>query len=109
MRDYRLYLDDIGDSIRKIKEYTVNASYNEFINDAKTIDAVIRNLEIIGEAVKKLPDQIKTKHPDVDWKAIAGMRDIITHQYFGVDYSEIWKAIEEDIPVLESKIKGIIG
>lgn len=107
MRDYRLYLDDIENAIKKIREYTDAISGEEFKNDGKTIDAVIRNLEIIGEAVKNLPDNLKIEHSDTDWRAIAGMRDIIAHQYFGVDYSEIWAAIKEDLPILENKIKKI--
>lgn len=107
MRDYRLYLDDIKNSITKIKEYTDGISSEEFAQDGKTIDAVIRNLEVIGEAVKNLPEHIKSKHSDIDWRAIAGMRDIIAHQYFGVDYNEIWKAIKEDLPLLDKKIKEI--
>jgi len=83
-------------------------NFEQFSKDEKTIDAVIRNLEIIGEAVRKVPDSVKTTHSDIDWFAIIGMRNIIIHEYFGVDIEEVWKTIKKDIPELESTIKAIL-
>ena len=83
-RDVRLFLYDILEAISKIENYTKGMSYDEFIHDEKTIDAVIRNLEIIGEAAKNIPEDAKNKYPEIPWKEIAGMRDKLIHAYFGV-------------------------
>ena len=78
-RDSRVYLDDILDATRKIKTYIGGLSKTEFLQDEKTLDAVVRNLEVIGEAVKKLPEDLRAKHPALEWKKMAGLRDILIH------------------------------
>ena len=107
-RNIRLFLNDILQSINKINEYTQNMRYDEFINDEKTKDAVVRNLEIIGEATKNIPDEIKKKYPEVNWKSVAGMRDKLIHEYFGVDPKIVWETIKSDLPEIEPKIKYIL-
>lgn len=107
MRDYKLFIQDIILSCQKISRFIENVNFNDFSKDDKTIDAVIRNLEIIGEAVRKIPDSIKEKNANIDWQAIIGMRNIVIHDYFGVDIEEVWKTIREDIPALEKAIKSI--
>lgn len=106
-RDYRVYLEDILDAARKIREYAGGMSKDEFSSDSKTIDAVVRNLEIIGEAVKQLPDDIRSCDPEIEWRKIAGLRDILIHQYFGVDVEILWDIVQHNIPELENRI-GIV-
>ncbi|MDY0263539.1 DUF86 domain-containing protein [Syntrophotalea acetylenica] len=98
------YLDDILESISDIRTFIANMSYEEFIRDKKTINAVIRSLEVIGEAVKKIPQEVRQKHPDLPWKAIAGTRDKLIHEYFGIDLQILWKTIQSDLSPLEKAI-----
>lgn len=107
-REYRDYLEDISNSIRKIEVFTRNMTFEEFKKDEKTRDAVLRNLEVIGEAVKNLPDEIKDNNPNIDWKGISGLRDILSHAYFGVDDDIIWDIIQNKIPQLEEKVDVLI-
>jgi len=91
-RESKLLIEDIIDSGNKILDYTRNLSFENFLNDDKTIDAVIRNFEIIGEAANHLPDDFKDKHPDIDWNRIRGLRNRIVHNYFGIDYAIVWRS-----------------
>ena len=84
-RDYKVYLEDILEAIGKVSRYTVGLSQEAFSGDEKTLDAVVRNLEVIGEAIKKVPGKIRSKYPEVEWKKIAGLRDILIHEYSGID------------------------
>jgi len=107
-RDYKVYLEDIVEAIRKIRSYTANLSLQTFSSDVKTFDAAIRNLEIIGEAIKGVPEDVRSRYTDVEWKKIAGLRDILIHEYFGVDVEIIWDIIQNKLPVLESQIKRML-
>jgi uncharacterized protein with HEPN domain len=109
LRDYKLYLRDIREAVEKIDTFTKGFTFEEFAEDAKTVDAVIRNLEILREAAKHIPKRVKEKHPDVDWKAMAGMRNILAHEYFGVRMGIIWKTIKERLPELKQKIEEILA
>jgi len=106
-RTPKLYLNDIVDSMRSIINYTKNLSFERFSGDKKTIDAVVRNFEIIGEATKHIPSKIKNQHPDIPWKEMAGMRDKIIHEYFGVDLDIVWKTIKTRLPKLKSTLSDI--
>ncbi len=103
-RDLFLYIDDIYSSCNKILAYTKGYNFSQFKKDLKTIDAVIRNLEIIGEASKRLPVEFRKIHKNIPWKEIAGMRNKVTHEYFGVDERILWATVREDIPVLLKEI-----
>ncbi|MEO8513292.1 MAG: DUF86 domain-containing protein [Ignavibacteria bacterium] len=92
---------------RKILEYTNNLSYEEFNKDYKTYDAVLRNIEIIGEAVKNIPDDIREKYNFIEWKKIAGLRDIVIHDHFGVNEEIIWDIVQNKIPELKESLNKI--
>jgi len=106
--DYKIYLNDIIECIGKIQNYTAGLLLVDFCNDAKTIDAVIRNLEIIGEAARRLPEEIRIKFPDVEWHKIISLRNILIHEYPGIDLETIWNIIESKLSQLEKQIKKII-
>ena len=89
-REPRLLVSDILESAQKILDYTSGQSFDDFTKDNKTVDAVIRNFEIIGEAANRLPDEFKDGHPEIDWHRIRGFRNRIVHDYFGIDYSIVW-------------------
>lgn len=106
-RDYRDYLRDIADAVSDIGAFTKGLSCAAFLNDKKTINAVIRSVEIIGEAAKKLPPSLKNKHTSVPWKKMAGMRDKLIHEYFGTDLGILWQTVKKDIPALKSAMKRV--
>ena len=103
-----LYLADILKAITKINSYIAEMTYREFAQDDKTQDAVIRNLEIIGEATKPIPPAFKELEPGVPWKSYAGIRDIIAHYYFGVDLELIWDTVQHDLGKLKAAVEGLI-
>ena len=103
-----LLLEDILDSINKISGYTAGISYDQFLADDKTIDAVIRNFEIIGEAANRLPDEIREGYEEIDWHRIRGFRNRIVHDYMGIDYQTVWIIIESFIPVLKEQVLKIL-
>jgi len=103
-----VYLQDIFESINYIQRFLEGVSEDEFYKNVEKQDAVLRRLEIIGEAVKHLPDEIRNDHPDVPWRQIAGMRDIIIHEYFGITLEMVWVVATEDILDLKTKVEEII-
>ena len=107
MKDDRIYLLHIRDAIRQIVEYTA-IEKEVFFADRKTQDAVVRNLEIIGEATKRVSITLKQAHPDVAWKPIAGMRDKLIHDYFWVNVQLVWEVVERDLPVLYEKVMSVL-
>jgi uncharacterized protein with HEPN domain len=107
-RDCRVYLQDILEAIGKIRRFTAGLSPESFSADAKTMDAVIRNLEIVGEAARNVPDDIRSKHPQIEWRRVVALRNILIHRYFGVDTEVIWDIIQNKLPVLENQTKSIL-
>ena len=108
-RDSRLYLDDIFDAIEKIENYVEGLSFEEFSADSKTIDAIVRNLEIIGEATKRVSEETKAKYSEIPWKLMAGTRDKLIHEYFGVNLQTLWKSVREDLPPVKQAIKSLLA
>jgi uncharacterized protein with HEPN domain len=107
-RSQLLYLNDISEAAVNIRLYVGDLSFEEFKNDRMRVDAVVRNFEVIGEAVKNLSDDLKMLYPATDWKAVAGFRDTLIHGYFGIDLEILWDIIIHKIPVLQEEIAAII-
>jgi uncharacterized protein with HEPN domain len=103
-RDDMLFVDDILTAIEKIETYTRNLSYEEFVATSVVIDAVIRNFEVIGEAAKKIPKRIKNRYPEIPWKEAAGFRDVLIHNYFGIDIEAVWDTVHSNIPVFKEQM-----
>lgn len=106
-KDPRIFIEHILECIERIEEYVKSVTKDEFLRSTLPQDAVIRRIEIIGEAAKNLPAVIKEKYPDIAWKDIAGMRDVLIHGYFGVDLELTWKVVKENIPDLKGKITKV--
>lgn len=108
-RDSFVFLKHIRDSIDYIKSFLEGVSRDDFFKDVKLQDAVVRRIEIIGEAVKNLSASFREMYKEIPWKDIAGMRDKITHHYFGVDLETVWKVVNRDLADLERKVKDILS
>jgi uncharacterized protein with HEPN domain len=106
MKNDQVYIQHILESIDRIQDYTEDITEEEFREKDMVQDAVVRQIEIIGEATKQLSEQEKEKYPDVPWKDIAGMRDNLIHNYFGVDLQQVWQTIQKDIPSLKDKLEN---
>ena len=101
-------LQDIVEAIRRIRLYTTHMDYDGFVQDTKTQDAVIRNIEIIGEAAKYIPEPLKEEHPSIPWKQITGTRDRLIHDYFGANLDIVWQIVDDELsPLLEGIQKAL--
>lgn len=107
-KDPKIFLADILESIKRIEQYVNGKTKKEFLDNYEKQDAIIKRLEIIGEAVKNIPSEIKKKYPKIPWKDIAGMRDILVHEYFGVVMDRVWDTAKKDIPNLKKQIKKLL-
>lgn len=103
-RDWTLFVGDMQEACDKITAYTSGMSFDAFCADTRTVDAVVRNLEIIGKASKGIPDEKKCLKPEVDWAAIKGLRNRIVHDYFGLSLAVIWAIVQQDLPVLSHQL-----
>ena len=104
-----MFLRDILASVELIERYTAGVTYEAFLGDQQLQDSVVRRLEIIGEAVKNLPQDLRDRHPHVPWKKIAGLRDVLIHRYAGVDEHLIWTMINQNLPGLKHSIRAILA
>ena len=107
-RDFTDYIKDILISMQDVEEFTSGITFEDFLKDKKTIKAVIRSLEVLGEASKKIPDDVKTRYPRIPWKRMAGMRDKLIHEYFGVDLEIVWNAAKKELPPVKSSIEELV-
>jgi len=107
-RSSALLLYDIFQSVEKIEAFTRGISFDQLMLDERTKDAILRNLQVIGEASKNLPESLIADHPEVDWSGLAGVRDIVTHRYFRVDWHLLWTSIHEELPVLKDQVRDLM-
>ena len=108
-RDFKIFLKDILEAISRIETYTKDLSFKDFCENKLVQDGVVRNLEIIGEAIKHVPEEIRKKYPDLEWKKIAGLRDILIHAYFGIDHDIVWDVVTNKIPELKEQVLRILS
>src|SRR3989344_4091759 len=108
-RDHRLFIKDIIAAMEYIEKFVGDMALEELEADEKTSSAVIRKFEIIGEAVKHIPNKVKEEHKGIQWKSMTGMRDRLIHAYFGIDYKLVWAAIKNEIPKLKPKLEKLLS
>ena len=108
-RDIAYYLEDALTAMDKAEAFVSDMSYEQFAEDDKTVFAVVRSIEIIGEAVKHIPQDFRGQFTDIPWRDMAGMRDVLIHEYFGIDLETVWKTVKEDIPELKRLLREVLG
>lgn len=102
------YLADMLEALERVQQYTEGYTFDQFVNDSKTQDAVVRNLEIIGEAAKQISASIKKPYVDIPWKLLAGVRDRLIHHYFGINYEIVWRIITEELPTVAANVRKVL-
>ncbi len=107
-REWRLRVEDMLEAIGRIEEFVQGIDLDAFLKDRKTSDAIVRNLEIIGEAARNVPDDVTSRYPGVPWKKARDMRNVLAHAYFGVDLPTVWKTIQGDLPPLKTRLREVL-
>ena len=102
------YIQDILEAIGEVEDFTTGMQFDDFVKDKKTINAVVRSLEVIGEATKKIPDSFREKYSEIPWKRMAGMRDKLIHEYFGIDLEIVWEVIDNELPPIKPLIQKVL-
>lgn len=108
-RDVRLFVAGMLEGIARIERYTAGLDLEGFAADERTVDAVVRNLEIIGEAARQIPEAIRERYPDIPWRRVIGFRNIVVHEYFAVDVGIIWTIVRENLPALKTKLRQMLS
>jgi uncharacterized protein with HEPN domain len=108
-RDYILFLEDILDAIGKIESYSGNLSFDDFAANSMAVDAVIRNFEVIGEAARNIPKRVRDRHPHIEWKEAVGFRNVLIHDYFGIDVEAVWDTVHKNIPEFRKHIEQLLA
>ena len=107
-RDPLVYLDDILEACRNIQRYTAGLTFEQFVDDQKTIDAVVRNFQVVGEATKNIPAELRARIPKIDWRGVAGFRDVLVHKYFNIDLELTWQIIGERLAPLIAAVEAFL-
>ncbi len=107
-RDYKVYLDDILEAVQKVKTYVQSITHDQFLRDSMRIDAIVRNLEIIGEATSHIPAEVRAKYPEVEWQKASNFRNIAIHEYFRVSLDVVWNITQDDLSKLETQIADVL-
>jgi uncharacterized protein with HEPN domain len=108
-RDWRFRVRDILAALRAIAQYTDGMAFDDFANDARTVDAVVRNLMTMGESIRWIPEPILDAHPQVPWRTLRGVRNVVVHEYFGVDPGILWETVRGDLPPLEAELEAVLA
>ncbi len=108
-RDYRVLLQDVLEAAANVADFVGAMTRDEFAADKKTLHAVVRNLEVIGEAVKRVPPEVRDAHAHIPWQRIAGLRDILIHQYFAIDVDIVWDIVQNKVPELRRQIEALLS
>jgi uncharacterized protein with HEPN domain len=106
-RSVGLLLEDVWEAIEKIERFLAGFDHDTFLRDERTVDAVVRNLEIVGEACSRLPLDFRSAHPEIEWRRISGLRNRIVHDYFGIDLEIVWAILKRELPELKDKIRAL--
>jgi uncharacterized protein with HEPN domain len=107
-REPKVFLEDILTAAGRIEKYTKSLSYDDFLDNDLVSDAVIKNVLVIGEATKKIPDEIRLAYPEIEWRKMAGMRDMMIHGYFSINYRIVWDVVQNKIPVLKQQVEQVL-